>query len=447
MDREYYENNFNIHGLRERLSSLGGTPGSKNKTQLINDIMSIESGEVKPLRSNRGRRPSSNAASPAAAENAVLKDAEEERSAEVCGVLELNTDGYGFIRVENYSCSPKDAFIAKPTIREYFLSEGDLVSGKVYFKPDKKLPEMREVFSVNGMPPDVAPRKRFDELIPRYPDKRITLGRGGDYALRLIDMFSPIGKGQRALIVAPPKTGKTTLLKKIALSVEKYYPDIHLIVLLVDERPEEVTDFKEGVKGEVVYSTFDEEPATHVKISQLLLARARSLVESGKDVLVLVDSITKMTRAYNSCIPSSGKTLSGGIDPQALVAPKKFFGAARNTDHGSLTIIATALVETGSRMDDVIFEEFKGTGNMEIVLSRDLANRRIFPAIDIYKSGTRKEELLLSENELDCVFKLRRLLSGDPKAGESVIDTFMHTSSNDDIVGKIDKLLYISGKA
>ena len=442
-DYEYYDVNFNIHGLRTILLNLGGTPGSKSKPELIEEIIKIESGEKTPSRSKRGRPNLSvlqNADS-----SAVLKDVEDGGVFEVKGVLEINGEGYGFVRAENYSISTKDAFIAKPTIKEYRLREGDMVLGKVVCKRENKLPEMTEVISVNGGASDNA-RPHFDELVPRYPDKRFVLGSDGDVALRLIDMFSPLGRGQRALIVAPPKTGKTTLLKKIALSIEKNYPDVHLIVLLVDERPEEVTDFKEGVNGEVVYSTFDEDPSTHVRISQLLLARAKALVESGKDVVVLVDSITKLTRAYNSTIPSSGKTLSGGIDPQALIAPKHLFGSARNVEKGSLTIIATALVETGSRMDDVIFEEFKGTGNMEIVLSRDLANRRVFPAIDVYKSGTRKEELLLSEEELDCAYKLRKLLNGDDRSYEGVLETFTKTKSNDEIVKKIDVWLKMIGK-
>lgn len=438
MNYQDYDTTYNIHGLRSKLALLGGTPGNKNKAELIEEIMKIESGKVMPSRSRRGR-PNLSIGS-----KAVLSTTDTLGVTEASGVLELSAEGYGFLRAENYSISPKDAFIAKPTIREYFLREGDFVSGKVVYKRENKLPEVTEVIAVNGERPRTENAPKFDSLTPRYPDQRIVLGEGGDYALRLIDMFSPVGKGQRGLIVAPPKTGKTTLLKKIAQSVEKFHPEIHVIVLLVDERPEEVTDFKEGLRGEVVYSTFDEDPSMHVRISQLLLARAKSLVESGRDVLVLVDSITKLTRAYNATIPSSGRTLSGGMDPQALVAPKRFFGSARNVGEGSLTIVATALVETGSRMDDVIFEEFKGTGNMEVVLSRELANRRVFPAIDINASGTRKEELLLSEEELDCVYKLRRMLSTDPKATEKIIDTFMHTSTNADIVKKIDKLLYLA---
>lgn len=445
MNFSYYDDNYNIHGLRALLVSKGGTPGKKNKREIIEELLRIDNGEVVPTHSKIGRPPKGISVGSSDLSKAVMRDSDPDHT-NISGVLELNADGYGFIRAENYCISDKDAFIARPTIIKYRLREGDFITGKAVFKRENKSPETVEIFTVNGKEPFSDQRIDFDDLTPLYPDKRISLGVDGDPALRLIDMFSPVGKGQRALIVAPPKTGKTTLLKKIALSIEKNYPDIKLIVLLIDERPEEVSDFKQGIKGEVVYSTFDEEPSAHVKITQLLLARARALVSSGKDVVVLVDSLTKIARAYNAVLPSSGKTLSGGIDPQALVAPKKFFGSARNTDRGSLTIVATALVETGSRMDDVIFEEFKGTGNMEVVLSRELANRRIFPAIDIFRSGTRKEELLLSAEELDCVFKLRKMLSGDPRSAESIIDTFSRTSSNDDIVKKIDKLLSISGK-
>lgn len=437
MDRKYYEDNYNIHGLRSLLVSLGGTPGSKNKAELIDEILSIEKGEKEPTRSNKGRKSKT---------LVTVSDPEKDNYVEVCGFLQITNLGYGFICAENYLTSAKIAFITKQTIKEFFLREGDMVLGKALYKRENERPEVIDVTAVNGAPPAKSDRPHFEELVPRYPDSRLTLGKDGDIALRLIDMFSPIGKGQRALIVAPPKTGKTTLLKKIALSLEKNYPEVNLIVLLVDERPEEVTEFKEGVKGEVHYSTFDEDPLTHVRISQSLLSRAKALVESGKDVVVLVDSITKLTRAYNATIPSSGKTLSGGIDPQALIAPKHFFGSARNTTCGSLTIIATALVETGSRMDDVIFEEFKGTGNMEVVLSRELANRRVFPAIDIYKSGTRKEELLLTEDELDCAFKLRKVLNGDNRSFEGVLDAFMKTRSNGEIVQKIDSWLKLINK-
>ena len=439
--KEYLEKEYNIHGLRTHLIALGGTPGNMKKSELIEEILKIESGEKEPSRSKRGRKPKSGGDDLSGASGTEVNDPRFKGMIEVCGYLRITADGYGFL-YEDYNIGSQGvAFLTKNTIKKFFLREGDLVLATALNKRENGSPEVVDVFGVNGQPPANIDRPHFDELKPYYPDYRFTLGKNGDVSLRLIDIFSPIGKGQRALIVAPPKTGKTTLLKKIALSLEQNYPDVKIFILLVDERPEEVTDFKEGVKGEVVYSTFDEAPSTHVKISQNLLARAKSLVESGNDVVVLVDSITKLTRAYNAAIPSSGKTLSGGIDPQALIAPKHFFGSARKTQNGTLTIIATALIETGSRMDDVIFEEFKGTGNMEVVLSRELANRRIFPAIDLFKSGTRKEELLLSEEELDCAYKLRRLLNGDNRSIEGVLDAFEKTRSNDEIVKKIDAWL------
>lgn len=425
-----YEKKYNIGLLRRRLSLLGGTPGTKNKQELIEEIMKIENGEVKPTRSGRGR--------PNLARNITVSVAAPEEENIVYGVLELVAEGYGFLRAENCDNSPRDSFIAKPTIRSNYLREGDFIKGRVAEKQESKLPEVIEILEVNGMPIDQF-RPRFESLTPVYPDNRITL-ENGDLSLRVVDIFSPIGYGQRGLIVAPPKTGKTTLLKNIALSIEKNHPEVELLVFLVDERPEEVTDFKQGLNSEVIYSTFDSSPEHHIRIAELLMKRAKSLVESGLDVVILMDSITKLTRAYNSALPSSGKVLSGGIDPQALLMPKKFFGLARNTQKGSLTILATALVETGSRMDDVIFEEFKGTGNMEIVLSRALAERRVFPAVDIKRSGTRKEELLLSKLELDASYKLRRQLT-DLYSVEQVLEVMSNTNTNKELIDKLDTWL------
>ena len=424
-----YEKKYNIGLLRRKLSLLGGTPGLKNKQELILEIMRIENGEVKPKRSGRGRP---NLARTASASLAAPKD---EDSNIVYGVLELVAEGYGFLRAENCDNSAKDSFIAKPTIRANYLREGDFVKGRIAERQESKLPEVIEVYQVNGLEPDQF-RPRFESLMPTYPNRRITL-ENEELSLRVVDIFSPIGYGQRGLIVAPPKTGKTTLLKNIALSIENNHPEIVLLVFLVDERPEEVTDFKSGLNSEVIYSTFDSSPEHHIRIAELLMKRAKTLVESGLNVVILMDSITKLTRAYNSALPSSGKVLSGGIDPQALLMPKKFFGLARNTQKGSLTILATALVETGSRMDDVIFEEFKGTGNMEIVLSRALAERRVFPAVDIKKSGTRKEELLLSKAELDASYKLRRQLT-DLYSVEQVLEVMANTETNKDLVDKLD---------
>lgn len=424
-----YDKKYNIGSLRRMLTLLGGTPGSKNKQQLIEEILKIESGEIKPQRTGRGR--------PNLAMSPTNISATDDENI-VYGVLEFVAEGYGFLRAENCDNSARDSFIAKPTIRANYLREGDFIKGRVAEKQENKLPEVIEVYEVNGMPIDQF-RPKFESLQPIYPDRRITL-EDNDLSLRVVDIFSPIGFGQRGLIVAPPKTGKTTLLKNIALSIEKNHPEVVLLVFLVDERPEEVTDFKQGLNSEVIYSTFDSSPEHHIRISELLMKRAKSLVESGLDVVILMDSITKLTRAYNSALPSSGKVLSGGMDPQALLMPKKFFGLARNMQNGSLTILATALVETGSRMDDVIFEEFKGTGNMEIVLSRALAERRVFPAVDIKKSGTRKEELLLSKQELDASYKLRRQLT-DLYSVEKVLEAMSNTSTNAELIDKLDTWL------
>ena len=331
------------------------------------------------------------------------------------GILEVLPDGYGFLRGENYLSSPKDVYISPVQIRRFRLDKGDKIKGIARLpKEGEKFPALIYVGEVNGEAPEKAYRRtKFDDLTPIYPNERIHLETvPNEYAMRLIDLVSPIGKGQRGMIVAPPKVGKTTLLKKIANSITQNNPEIELIVLLIDERPEEVTDMKRSIKGDVIYSTFDELPEHHVKVAEMVLERAKRLTEQNKDVVILLDSITRLARAYNLVIPSSGKTLSGGLDPSALHKPKKFFGAARNIENGgSLTILATALIETGSRMDDVIFEEFKGTGNMEVHLDRGLSEKRVFPAIDINKSGTRREELLLTPKEQEVVFSLRKAMS------------------------------------
>ena len=323
------------------------------------------------------------------------------------GVLEVLPDGYGFLRGDNYLSTSKDVYISPVQIRRFKLDKGDKVKGIARMpKEGEKFPALIYVGEVNGEAPEMAyRRKKFDDLIPVHPNERIHLETvPTEYAMRIIDLMSPIGKGQRGMIVAPPKVGKTTLLKKIANSITINNPEIELIVLLIDERPEEVTDMRRSIKGDVIYSTFDELPEHHVKVAEMVLERAKRLTEQNKDVVILLDSITRLARAYNLVIPSSGRTLSGGLDPSALHKPKKFFGAARNIENGgSLTILATALIETGSRMDDVIFEEFKGTGNMEVHLDRGLSEKRIFPAIDINKSGTRREELFLSPKELEIV--------------------------------------------
>lgn len=365
------------------------------------------------------------------------------------GVLEVLPDGYGFLRGDNYLSTSKDVYISPVQIRRFRLDKGDKVKGIARMpKEGEKFPALIYVGEVNGEAPEKAYRRtKFDDLIPIHPNERIHLETvPNEYAMRIIDLMSPIGKGQRGMIVAPPKVGKTTLLKKIANSITINNPEIELIVLLIDERPEEVTDMRRSIKGDVIYSTFDELPEHHVKVAEMVLERAKRLTEQNKDVVILLDSITRLARAYNLVIPSSGRTLSGGLDPSALHKPKKFFGAARNIENGgSLTILATALIETGSRMDDVIFEEFKGTGNMEVHLDRGLSEKRIFPAIDINKSGTRREELLLTPKELEVVFALRKAMSTKNVADvtEQLIEQMMATKNNAEFLDKISEYLKI----
>ncbi|RKD33528.1 transcription termination factor Rho [Thermohalobacter berrensis] len=356
------------------------------------------------------------------------------------GILELHTDGYGFLRCVNYLSGDKDIYVSPSQIRRFNLRTGDKVFGIT--RPPKsgeKYKALLYVKQINGKNPETATqRPDFDNLTPIYPNNRITLETSPqELSTRIIDLIAPIGKGQRGMIVAPPKAGKTILLKKIANSISQNYPEIEIIVLLIDERPEEVTDMKRSVKGDIVYSTFDELPKHHIKVAEMVLERAKRLVEHGKDVVILLDSITRLARAYNLTIPPTGRTLSGGLDPGALHKPKRFFGAARNIEGGgSLTILATALIETGSRMDDVIFEEFKGTGNMEIHLDRRLSEKRIFPAIDINKSGTRREELLLSQKELETIWRIRKALSNTSTAEvtELLINRLMATKTNKEFI-------------
>ena len=362
------------------------------------------------------------------------------------GILEVLPDGYGFLRGENYLPTPKDVYISPVQIKRFRLNTGDMIKG-IARNPseEEKFPALIFVGEVNGQSPENAYRRTtFDDLIPIYPTERLKLETvQNEYAMRIIDLMSPVGKGQRGMIVAQPKVGKTTLLKKIANSITTNNPEVELIVLLIDERPEEVTDMKRSINGTVIYSTFDELPEHHVKVAEMVLERAKRLTEQNKDVVILLDSITRLARAYNLVIPTSGRTLSGGLDPSALHKPKKFFGAARNIENGgSLTILATALVETGSRMDDVIFEEFKGTGNMEVHLDRKLSEKRIFPAIDINKSGTRREDLLLTQDEQEAVFGLRKALSSAPVAEitEQVLSQMVTTKNNEEFVEKIKKV-------
>ncbi len=363
------------------------------------------------------------------------------------GVLEVLADGYGFLRSENYESGENDVFVPQNQIRRFNLKTGDFIVGNTRLQPDAGRHEaLLYVQTVNGDKVDVSiRRKSFDDLTPVYPTERIRLEtEREDSAMRLIDLIAPIGKGQRGIIVAPPKAGKTTLLKNIANSITENHPEAELIVLLIDERPEEVTDMQRSIKGDVVFSTFDEEPSHHTKMAEIVLERAKRLVEHGKDVIILLDSITRLARAYNLTITGTGRTLSGGLDPGALFKPKRFFGAARNIENGgSLTILATALTETGSRMDDVIYEEFKGTGNMEVHLDRRLQERRIFPAVDIAKSGTRKEELLLSNKELEAVWSIRKAFGNRNNADvtESIINWIVKTRNNKEFLENIGKFL------
>ena len=363
------------------------------------------------------------------------------------GILEVLPDGYGFLRGENYLSTPDDVYISPVQIRRFKLDTGDHIKGiSRMAKEGERFPSLIFVGEVNGEAPEKAyRRKKFDDLTPIYPTERIKLEtEPNEYAMRMMDLISPIGKGQRGMIVAPPKVGKTTLIKKFANSITKNNPEIELIVLLIDERPEEVTDMKRSINGDVIYSTFDELPEHHVKVAEMVIERSKRLVEQGKDVVILLDSITRLARAYNLVIPSSGRTLSGGLDPNALHKPKKFFGAARNIENGgSLTILASALIETGSRMDDVIFEEFKGTGNMEVHLDRKLSEKRIFPAIDINKSGTRREDLLLTPKEMETVYALRKALNNLPVADvtENIISQMVQTKNNAEFLDKIDLYL------
>lgn len=440
-------------------------PAALQKDKLVEKILAIQNGELKPEESSKK-------GAPPKLDKDLLKpflineendprgdyskdpykvttkfefrDSGEPKTFTAEGVLEQHQSGYGFLRINNFENSrEKDIFVSNQNIKKYNLRRGDKVKAIAQPDAEKSAPALREVIAINDLEPSLfLNRTNFDDLVPYYPTDRLRLeldDASSDVAIRCIDLFAPLGMGQRGLIVSAPKTGKTTLLKKIAQSIEKNHPDVKLIVLLIDERPEEVTDIKRSVNAEVVYSTFDESADHHVRVAELVVNRAKRLVEVGKNVVILMDSITRLTRAYNNLVEPSGKTLSGGLDPTAMNGPKRMFGSARNIENGgSLTILSTALIETGSRMDDVIYEEFKGTGNMEIHLSRELSERRIFPAIDLYKSGTRREELLLSEKELSAVYKLRKILSERADATDSLIEMLNKTKTNEEFVSKVE---------
>ena len=368
------------------------------------------------------------------------------------GILEVLPDGFGFIRCENYLPGENDIYVSPSQIRRFNLKTGDILTGNIRVKTQsEKFSALLYVTTINGLrPAEAMKRHNFEDLTPIFPNRRIALeNEQSTTAMRIMDLLSPIGKGQRGMIVSPQKAGKTTLLKEVALSVQKSEPDMHLLILLIDERPEEVTDIKEAIEGEnveVIHSTFDELPEHHKRVSEMVIERAKRLVEHGKDVMILLDSITRLARAYNLVVPPSGRTLSGGLDPAALHMPKRFFGAARNMrEGGSLTILATALVETGSKMDDVVYEEFKGTGNMELVLDRKLQEKRVFPAIDIPKSGTRREDLLLSKEEQDAVYIIRRAMNGmkADDAVDNLLNMFSRTKDNAELVKMVNRQKFI----
>lgn len=430
-----------ISDLREMAKTLE-VPGyyKLKKEELIDMIIEKEKSKLK--------KPIDSLNTDGLSDNATEELERQETVNGAEGILEIHQDGYGFLRTDNYLSGDEDIYISPSQIRRFRLRTGDKIFG-ITRDPNQgeRYKALLYIQAVNGLNPESCiKRPNFDSLTPIYPRERLHLERKSDeLSTRIIDLISPIGKGQRGMIVSPPKAGKTSLLKMVANAISENHPEVEIIVLLIDERPEEVTDMKRSVKGDVVYSTFDELPQHHAKVSEIVLERAKRLVEHGKDVVILLDSITRLARAYNLTIPPTGRTLSGGLDPGALHKPKRFYGAARNLEEGgSLTILATGLVDTGSRMDDVIFEEFKGTGNMEIHLDRKLSEKRIFPAIDIAKSSTRKEELLLSQKELETIWTIRRAMSNmsTQDMTEIVIDNLSKTINNDEFINLMKKKIF-----
>ena len=437
MMREKYES-LPLATLKElaKARDISGISGMK-KAQLIERMLE-EDIRDKERSANTGDR-----------DKQEIHDIDKLDSGETAsGILEVMTEGFGFIRCENYLPGENDVYVSPSQIRRFNLKTGDILEGNTRIKTQQeKFSALLYLSKVNGIHPAIAAKRpNFEDLTPIFPNKRLSLETGKtSTAMRIMDLMSPIGKGQRGMIVSPPKAGKTTLLKQVALSVRKNNPEVHMLILLIDERPEEVTEIKEAIEGanvEVIYSTFDELPEHHKRVSEMVIERAKRLVEHGKDVMILLDSITRLARAYNLTVAPSGRTLSGGLDPAALHMPKRFFGAARNMrEGGSLTILATALVDTGSRMDDVVYEEFKGTGNMELVLDRKLSEKRMFPAIDIPKSGTRREDLLLSPEELEAVDHMRKALNGmrSDEAVENILNMFSRTRSNKELIQMVKK--------
>lgn len=439
-------NQLSLTDLKNLAKEKGLKTTGKNKKDIIDMILA----EMKPSNPTDDfvvepeNKPSSLIGNEDTSKSEIVTNNKDDFIVE--GILEVLETGFGFLRGENYLSTPKDVYVSPVQIRRFKLQTGDMLKGIARNpKEGEKFPALIYVNSVNDDSPDVSIRRTsFDDLTPIFPNRRIKLDNTGDFSMRIVDLLAPIGFGQRGMIVAAPKVGKTTMLKKLANEITASHPEAVVIVLLIDERPEEVTDMKRSIKGEVIYSTFDELPEHHAKVAEIVLERAKRLVEHKKDVVILLDSITRLARAYNLTVPSSGKTLSGGFDPAALHKPKRFFGAARNIEEGgSITILATALVDTGSRMDDVIFEEFKGTGNMEVYLDRKLSERRIFPAIDINKSGTRRDDLLLTPKEFNFASKIRKSLNENNTNSMNITDSFIRyitsTKSNDELITKFEK--------
>ncbi len=461
--REKYES-LSLSVLKDLAKSIGvkGVSAMK-KEQLVDALVAKEqeNAEETAVKENsapaeeRKREPIRNEDKADAMERSRMEEKGDVNMAELDsgvaagGILEVLPDGYGFIRCENFLPGENDVYVAPSQIRRFGLKTGDIIEGNTRIKTqNEKFSALLYIKKINGYTPEVAQKRgNFEDMTPIFPDEKIKLDvPGAPVSMRIMDLISPVGKGQRGMIVSPPKAGKTTLLKSVAKCVRYSNPDMHMIILLIDERPEEVTDIREAIEGqnvEVIYSTFDETPEHHKRVAEMVIERAKRLVEHKQDVIILLDSITRLTRAYNQVIPPSGRTLSGGLDPAALHMPKRFFGAARNMrEGGSLTILATALVDTGSKMDDVVYEEFKGTGNMEMILDRKLSEKRVFPAIDIPKSGTRREDLLLNPEELEAINSMRKAFNGmkSEDAVDKVIDLFSKTRNNREFVEMMKKI-------
>ncbi len=463
MTREQYES-LSAAQLKEIAKARGLRVASSTRKGEVIEMMLAEDAKTETAKADtakaetakkgteRAEAPKADTAQPAKEDKPPIDMAQLDSGVTAQGILEVMPDGYGFIRSDNYLPGENDVYVSPSQIRKFSLKTGDIITGNTRVKTmQEKFSALLYLTSINGMAPSEAVKRyNFEDMTPIFPDERLRIERGGkEISMRIVDLISPIGKGQRGMIVSPPKAGKTTLLKGIAKSILDNNPQMHLIILLIDERPEEVTDIKEAIVGpnvEVIYSTFDELPEHHKRVSEMVIERAKRLVEHQKDVVILLDSITRLARAYNLVVPPSGRTLSGGLDPAALHMPKRFFGAARNMrEGGSLTILATALVDTGSKMDDVVYEEFKGTGNMELVLDRKLSEKRVFPAIDIPKSGTRREDLLLDREEQEAVFIMRRALNGmkTDEAVENILNMFVRTRNNKEFVQMVKKQKFI----